>query len=157
VWERLALLAWLALDLVIVGQVVAWGAQGQLPVVQRHFGVILLAAMLITYVGQWTYMQSTEDIDGTRMAWLGNLVMSILFLLTALTRHPRVGLSYPAAWAKLLGSAFFAAAMIFARTIGTDSKQLSVQSRARVKPILFFLFATVLLFDSLYVYALRQL
>jgi hypothetical protein len=99
---------WLVLDAIIVLQCFWYSDYGTRGLGAGHWPVKIAVAVVYTYVAAAAvshFMASTADEGGFVAAWLINLAMSLLFVGTALLRPNGRGLSYIAAWSKMIGSA----------------------------------------------------
>jgi hypothetical protein len=99
--------SWLALDVGLLGQMIYYaskasgGLRGQS---FYHLQVLLL--LLLCLAGQMSFVRTFEDPLGFIVAFVINLVMSALFVQLYFERKPRLlGLNYPAAWLKMIGTA----------------------------------------------------
>lgn len=110
-WLRIL---WLVLDLVILGQLIRYGRkqpewQGRLSrlAAPRIFYALVVVSLLVAFVWQYTFVRLTIDQDGNTLAWFTNLVMSMLFVRSALYRQEVRGLSFAGGVAMLLGNCAF--------------------------------------------------
>ena len=136
--------AWLVLDVIVAFQLLYFGRklQGN-PYLYKYFYTIVTVSFVLALLGQMAKIEYYQDEYGTEIAWLINMVMSLLFIAMFCVRPDQKGLSYPAAWAKLLGSAVTAAGLLLLETPFAES------GYGR------FLFTTTLLSDLFYVFLLR--
>lgn len=165
---------WLALDLVIVIQLIRYGRERQPnDVVRRYFGVIVVGVLGLALVGHVTFYNHVTanaifpDHEGVVSAFLINLVMSVLFIGLYFARPNGEGLSKPIAWLKMLGTAALSLANVIAfRALGSKSLW-DVQIRPNRAPewqdvgkigpetidpgFLYFLFMAILIFDLVYI------
>jgi hypothetical protein len=138
-------LLWLALDLVILYQLLRWGAADQLPLIQAHFIPIVLGTLLLAAIGHFTFHCTYDDPGGEQAAFAINLVMSILFVFLLLRRSDLRGLSYAAAWLKMLGTLILSAV-----------NTALMYKEPRRYGFYLFLFAAIFLFDVLYICLFAQ-
>jgi len=138
-------LLWLALDLVILFQLLRWGAADQLPAIQAHFVPVVLGTLLLAGIGHITFHYTYHDPGGQEVAFTINLVMSVLFVFLLFDRPNLQGLSYAAAWLKMLGTLILSAV-----------NTALMYKEPRRYGFYLFLFATIFLFDALYVYLLTE-
>jgi hypothetical protein len=97
---------WFVFDVVIALQFFLYGrAQQVIPVLQRHFYLLAVATLLACSVGLYTFSFYFNDIQGAASSMTMNLVMSILYIFMLFNRPDCRGLSYPAAWLKMIGTA----------------------------------------------------
>lgn len=141
---------WFLLDLIIFGQLLAWGRNQQHdPVLRRYFYVVIAGLLILAYFGQTTFMVYNFDPDGTQIGWIINLIMSIFFIGLFFQRPRSEGLSFTAAWAKLLGSGAMGIVLV-----GLHGKRAGFEEA--LAPTGYydferFLVAAVAFFDLLYV------
>lgn len=97
---------WLAVDVVIVWQTLRYGAAFQrIPEIRRHFTVVFFVVFALGLVGQYTFVADYPDRLGLVVAFMINLVMSILFVIMYFDRRDdRRGISVGGAWFKMLGT-----------------------------------------------------
>jgi hypothetical protein len=133
-------LIWLALDLVILYQLLRWGAAEQVPLIRAHFIPIVLGTLVLAVIGHVTFHNTFNDPDGEDAAFAINLVMSILFVFLLFDRPDLRGLSYATAWLKMLGTLILSLLNVFIRRDDLKGYGFNL-----------FLFATIFLFDVLYI------
>jgi hypothetical protein len=111
---RWALISWLVLDLVILGQLFQFGwsqppLQRYLPSGSRKpvFNALLCGLLLMGFIWQYTWVSMVTDKDGNSLAWVTNAIMSALFVRSAIYRPSARGLSFAAGWAMLAGNCAF--------------------------------------------------
>jgi uncharacterized protein with PQ loop repeat len=110
-WARIL---WLVLDLVILWQLIRYGRnqpdlQRRIPrlAASRIFYALVVISLLVALVWQYTFVRLTTDQDGNTVAWFTNLVMSMLFVRSALFRQEVRGLSFAGGLAMLAGNCAF--------------------------------------------------
>jgi hypothetical protein len=138
-------LLWLGLDCVILYQLLRWGSAEQTPQLQPHFVLIVVGTLILATIGHITFHRTFKDPGGQEAAFAINLVMSILFVFLFFDRPGMHGLSYAAAWLKMFGTLILSIANC---TV--------MYKQARKYGFFLFLFATILLFDVIYVYLMTQ-
>jgi hypothetical protein len=145
---------WLALDLVIVSQLLRYGRKQQtIPQIFRLFFPILIGEYLLGMFGQWGYIDTYRDALGYEVAFVIDLVMSVLFLFQFFDRRDASNLAYAIGWFKLFGNVGVVVQCIF----------LFPEIHPFVRSFAFyhFLYVAILLFDLLYLvllwYARRAL
>jgi hypothetical protein len=142
--------AWLAVDVIIVYQTLRYGAVFQrIPEIRRYFHVIFFAVFALGFIGQYTFVADYPDRLGLVVAFMINLVMSVMFVFMWFDRRPdRRGISVGGAWFKMLG------------TLGT-----SIECHVVVRLIdpelgglgfLTFLCATIFVVDCIYIYLVSR-
>ncbi|HEX9895136.1 MAG TPA: hypothetical protein VGA78_14490 [Gemmatimonadales bacterium] len=171
--------AWLALDLVIVIQLVRYGKAVQThSLIRRFFYPIVAVTLVLAFIGhllfrrQFVTAQIMPDSDGLISAYAINLVMSVLFVFFLPGRHTRDALSVGAAWTKCLGTGLVSLGNYLAH-LGNPPPLYNVQYHPvgevawtslpprHLLPVnpdfLWYLAATVFLFDLLYIRLLYRL
>jgi hypothetical protein len=140
---------WFVLDVAIFVQTWLYGRRlSRAPEVRRHFHAVLLATLLAGAVGQWAFTRTFYDPMGFITAFAINLVMSALFIGLYFERRDRQGLSYAAAWLKLLGTLCTSIEChYFLPVIHPDKPSFAFPH---------FLYASIFLLDALYVGLLRR-
>ncbi len=140
---------WFVLDVVILYQLLRFGRNQQsIPEIGRHFYLVIVLTLALTYLGQLAFMLFYRDVDGDVMAWISNLLMSVLFVLMRFLRPDLRGLSYGAAWTKLLGSGLNALGLLLTAPFPFERHPSYL--------LLYFLFGSVFAFDSAYVWLLQR-
>ena len=133
---------WFILDTVIVWQLVRFGRKDQrIPDFRRYYRIGLLVIFVMAFIGHLTYHHAYRDQGGQQAAYAINFIMSILFVLMFYSRRDKQGLSYGAAWAKMLGTGILA----LATALSFISNPVPVQD------FLLFLFVGIFLFDVWYI------
>jgi hypothetical protein len=138
-------LLWLAIDSVILYQLLRWGAADQLPAIQRHFVPVVIGTLILAVIGHLTFYRTYEDPGGQEDAFAINLIMSVLFVFLFLGRPDMRGLSYATAWLKMIGTLIL--------SVGNF---IIMRTEAKKYGFFFFLFATIFLFDLIYVCLMAQ-
>lgn len=97
---------WLGVDVIIVSQLLLYGRAFQkIPEIRKGFYWIFAAIVAAGFVGQYTFVVDYSDRLGLVIAFLINLVMSILFVFMYFDRRDdRRGISVGGAWFKMLGT-----------------------------------------------------
>lgn len=139
---RLLRYAWLILDSVIVWQLFRYGRKEQrIPDFRRYFYISLLAIFAMAGTEQWTFRKAFQDFGGDEAAYSINLIMSVLFVLLFYARKDGHGLSYGAAWTKMVGTGVLS--LMSAISFKSNPNQTN--------DFMLFLFVTIFLFDILYI------
>jgi hypothetical protein len=115
---RWGLILWLVLDTVILWQLFAYGwrsdntllnrlpARGRRPI----FWALLIVLLVVFLYWQYAFVNVGTDRDGNTLAWVTDLVMSVLFVRSAVFRRPYGhGLSAAGGWAMLGGNCAYTA------------------------------------------------
>lgn len=99
--------SWVVLDVVLVVLLWKYGANGvRVPELKRHFHRAMPLTLGLCFVAQFSFVLTFGDLLGFIVAFIINLIMSALFIAMFFDRRPHyTGLSYPAAWLKMLGTA----------------------------------------------------
>lgn len=97
---------WLGVDVIIVSQLLLYGRAFQrIPEIRQGFYWIFAVVVFAGFVGQYTFVVDYSDRLGLVIAFLINLVMSILFVFMYFDRRDdRRGISVGGAWFKMLGT-----------------------------------------------------
>jgi hypothetical protein len=140
---------WFLLDVAIFVQLWLYGKQQQrVPEVRRFFHPIVLFTLVLGTLGQWAFTRTFYDPMGFITAFAINLVMSQLFIGLYFERRDLRGLSYPAAWFKLLGTLCTSIeCYYFLPIIHPHTDSFAFPS---------FLYGAIFLLDALYVFLLQR-
>ncbi len=97
---------WLLVDAVIVAQLLRFGQPFQrIPEIREHFYLVCAIVFGLGFVGQYTFVTDYPDRLGLVIAFLINLVMSVMFVIMYFDRRPELrGISKAGAWFKMLGT-----------------------------------------------------
>jgi hypothetical protein len=145
---RLLRYGWLILDSVIVWQLLRYGRKEQsVPDLRRYFYWAVLLVFLMAGIGNWTFRRAFQDQEGAIAAYIINFIMSILFVFLFYSRKDGHGLSYGAAWTKMLGTGI----------LSLTSAIIFISHPTAEFAFMLFLFASILLFDVLYTVLLHRL
>jgi uncharacterized membrane protein len=120
--ELWGLILWLVLDVIIFCQLLAFGsnqpwlqqylpARARLPV----FYVMVFGLFFLALAWQYLFISVKADKDGNSLAWITNLIMSLLFVRSAIARPTLSGLSFAGAGAMLAGNLAFMASGFLTR------------------------------------------
>jgi hypothetical protein len=94
--------SWLILDLVLLFEVLCWGAAAEpIGFIRDHYTTLVLAALGLLAGLQWLVYRAFEQKE--LQAYVVNLIMSALFIQMYFARHGQ-GLSLSIAWLKFLGT-----------------------------------------------------
>jgi hypothetical protein len=140
---------WFVLDVIIFAQLWLYGkAMQRIPEVQRHFHPIIVITLVLATLGQWAFTQTYYDPMGFITAFAINLVMSYLFLCMYFDRRDLRGISFAAAWFKLLGTLCTSIeCYFFLPVIHPDTSSFAYPQ---------FLYVAIFLLDALYIYLLYR-
>lgn len=142
--------SWVVLDLVLLALLWMYGANGvKVPELKRHFRLVMPLTLVLCFVAQLTFVLTFGDLLGFIVAFVINLVMSALFIAMFFDRSPHYkGLSYPAAWLKMLGTA----------CTSIQCAELFPAIRPDVPSwgFLYFLYVVIFLLDTTYVALLHR-
>lgn len=142
-WPHIVLRwAWLIADCVIVYQYFRFGKDNlEIPALKDHFYSASIFIFINAYVFQLTYRYHFYQPDGYDNAFLINCIMSLLFIHFFYQRSPSLsGLSYGAAWLKMVGTAILAGIYYTQRS----------QPMFRYS-FMIYLYASTFLYDVVYV------
>jgi hypothetical protein len=142
------LAAWFGLDLLLLAQAAIWGSdlsarapsEPSAPTLQ--WWTLLGAALIGAVTLEVMFIMNFDDENGILTAWVLNLIMSVLFIDLVRLRRRGAGLSYSAAWFKLLGSALNAV--------------WAILMLKPLEPALLALFVFVILLDLVYIWMLGR-
>lgn len=142
-------IAWLCMDVVIIGQLFYYGRDQQLfPQIKKHFHLVVISSLVFAFWGQYTFPHTYSDPDGFVLAFMINMGMSILFVFMLFARPDLRGLSYPVAWLKMLGTL----AESIMCTMWMPAKHPEIQDFS----FFYFLYATTFIFDCVYIILLAD-
>jgi hypothetical protein len=138
--------AWLLTDCLIVYQYFRFGKEAMgLPALKRYFYPLSIFLFINAYVFQLTYRYHFNDLRGYENAFLINFLMSLLFVRFFFLRPNMRGLSYGAAWCKLVGTAILA-------VVYSIQRQESIIRYG----FMIYLFASTFFFDVIYIVLLAR-
>lgn len=143
--------AWFLLDVAILYQLFRYGRKEQkIPELQRWFYPIVIVTLLLAFWGQYTFVTTFHDTLGFIAAFAINLVMSVIFPFFYFARRDLHGLSWGAAWCKLIGTGLASIQCIF---LFPKIHPLSPVAYSPLSPYSFFyfLFVAIFVFDCVYV------
>jgi hypothetical protein len=140
---------WFLLDVVIFVQVWMYGKPLQrMPEIRRHFHPILVLALIGGAIGQWAFTRTFYDPMGFITAFAINLIMSQRFIALYLERPDLRGLSYAAAWFKMLGTLCTSIECYYFLPVIHPMKESFAFPH--------FLFVSIFLLDAFYVFLLHR-
>ncbi len=138
--KRVLFGAWFGIDMLVFYQLLRYGKRVQvIPDIQRHFYAIVFLTFLWTFVGHLTFRVTFSDLGGVRVAFMQNMVMSVLFVFMLFSRRDLRGLSYGAAWFKMIGT-----------LIISVSDFLMVRGSQAEYGFMTFLYVSIVIFDAFY-------
>jgi hypothetical protein len=142
-WLRIL---WLVVDVVNVWLLVRYGKAVQsIPQIRDHFYSVLVWTFAFCYVGHLVLHHRLGGTADDESAYSINFIMSILFVFLFFNRPKQSGLSYGAAWAKMLGTGIMSLAAL-----------LAFMQHGVTHYFLEYLFVGVFIFDVLYIYMLHK-
>lgn len=137
-------MAWMAMDVVIVYQLVRFGRAVQvIEEIQRYYYVVLIGLFVIAYVMQLEYSRYYQDQLGFEDAYIINTSMSILFPFLYFARRNITNYAWAIAWLKMLGTGVTSIAMV-------TLLPRFYPSRSEFD-FMYVLYGTAFLFDAIYV------
>lgn len=149
IWWPLLNLGWLALDVVLVYQLLRFGpAMQRHPLLKRYFHVWVPLVALLGLWGQLSFVISFQDRLALVDAFGINLVMSALYIWTLFERPDLRGLSLTGAWLKLLGT--------LGTAIGAHVFLPLMNPQISRWAFLTFLCGAILVLDSVYIALLTR-
>ena len=140
---------WFVLDCIIIFQLFIYGKKAQLlPYLKEHYHVFLVTTLISAYFGMTYFIAYYDDHTGAESALIINLLMSVLFVFLFLQRNTMRGLSYGAAWTKMIGTALTSVVVYY----------LYPPEKPDQHDFRFLTFLSVLIFlwDILYIFLLRN-
>ena len=118
-------------------------------------------SLVLSFLGVYSFCLYFYDVYGLAVSFIMNLLMSVLFIPFLWARPNLRGISYPAAWAKMLGT--FAGGAVFCYLWWplqfADGKLVRYPywpEPMRPYWFLIYLYGTILIFDLLYIYLVRE-
>ena len=142
-WLRII---WLVVDVFNVWLLLRYGKAIQsVPEIKQHFYSVVVCTFALCYLGHLALHERFSDHPASDSAYSINFIMSVLFVFMYFNRRDLSGLSYGAAWAKMLGTGIMSLATVigFLKEGGTHF-------------FLEYLFACIFLFDVIYIYMLHK-
>jgi hypothetical protein len=99
--------SWVIIDLGLLALLWRDGRESlRVSALKPYFHLLLPAVLILCFVGQLTFVLTFGDLLAFIDAFIINLIMSALFIAMFFERQPNgVGLSYGAAWLKMIGTA----------------------------------------------------
>lgn len=141
---HIADIVWLAMDVVIISQLLMYGREQQAyREIREYFYPIVAVTFALAFIGQYTFPMTYRDEDGFVLAFIINMGMSILFVFMYIARPDHRGLSYRVAWLKMLGTA--CESIMCIEWMPAKHPELSNFS------FFYFLYITTFLFDCVYI------
>jgi hypothetical protein len=142
--------SWLTIDVGLLALLLRYGRAHQLIAeIKRNFFWIVPGLLVLCFIAQLTFVLSFGDLQGFIVAFMINLIMSVLFVFLYFDRSADLrGLNYPAAWLKMLGTA----------CTSVQCAQLLPLIRPDIPSWgwLNFMYITIFAFDALYVLLLHR-
>lgn len=137
--------SWVVIDVGLLASLWVYGPHNvKTPLLQRHFHSLLALGLVLCFIGQLTFVLTFGDLLGFIVAFVINLVMSALFIAMFFARQPHyTGLSYPAAWLKMLGTA--------CTSIQCAALLPAIRPDVPSWGFLYFLYIVIFLLDAVYV------
>ena len=99
--------SWVVIDVGLLLLLWKYGRENiPAPEIQNHFHAIVVGLLVLCFLAQVSFVFMFGDLLGFIVAFLINLIMSILFIQMYFDRREDLrGLSYGGAWLKMLGTA----------------------------------------------------
>jgi hypothetical protein len=96
---------WILLDLGLLAQLLRYGRPLQrIPEIRRWFHPLVALSLAGSYGFILLFADAFDDWSGGEIAFVTNLIMSLLFIFMYFERRDLRGLSYRAAWAKMVAT-----------------------------------------------------
>jgi len=151
---------WFFFDLVIVAQLFLYGKNAQVvPWVKDCFYPVAVGTLVAAAIGLYTFTFYFRDVKGVASSMTMNLAMSALFVPLLFSRPDLRGLSYAAAWLKLVGTAAGSVFLYFWWPAQFNDGRMITHAEIPEPPsygYLVFLYVAIFALDCLYVYLLGQ-
>ncbi len=151
---------WFFFDVVIVTQLFLYGKNAQVtPWARDWFYAIAGGTLLAAMVGLYTSTIYFRDVKGVASSMTMNLAMSALFIPVLFARPHLRGLSYAAAWLKLIGTAAGSVFLYYWWPAQFKEGRMITHPEIPEPPgygYMLFLYVTIFALDCLYVYLLGQ-
>jgi hypothetical protein len=135
------ILAWVALDAVIVWQLFRYGRSEQtIPEIRRHFPAVVLISLVLGATGNYTFAEFHPNEAAPLSGLILNFVMSLLFIFLIFARPNLRGIPWSGALFRVAGnSVIFFANIFLLREDGPGTRDFAL-----------FLFAGTALFDLIF-------
>lgn len=160
-WPLFWFKLWFYLDCLIFLEIVVFGKAWQRnPVIRSCFYFVLATTAIFAFIGERTYFNyvatpnNCTDYSTTmvNMAYMINLVASILFSFLLFSRPALAGLSYLAAWAKSIGTLLISIANVISlQYIPGMTETAAADQWLYPEYFLYFLMFTVTFYDVIYI------
>ena len=135
------ILAWAALDAVIVWQLFRYGrAQQTIDEIQRYFPFVVVGSLLLAAAGNFAFAQFHPDEAAPLSGLIINFVMSLLFIFLLFARPGLQGVGWGASLFRVAGNSVIFFANIF----------LLQENRPSMRGFVMFLFAGTAIFDLIF-------
>lgn len=135
------ILAWAALDAVIVFQLFRWGrAQQAIDEIQKHFPLIVVGSLLLAAAGNLAFARFHPDEAAPLSGLIINFVMSLLFIFLLFARPALQGIGWGASLFRVAGNSVIFIANIF----------LLQANKPSMRGFVMFLFVGTAIFDVIY-------
>lgn len=142
--------AWFSLDCILLYQLFRLGRHvTPLKHLREHWNKVVVLSLVFAFAVQHGFVQFYDDYFLIRDAWIINMVMSASFVFLYFDREPvgLVGLSWPAAWTKLIGNALYAVGLTIVHLQSANPHIAKEDSGW----FMYVLFLSTLFFDVLYI------
>lgn len=140
------ILAWAALDVVIIWQLFRYGrAEQAIDDIREHFPLIVVGSLLLAAAGNLAFARFHPDEAAPLSGLIINFVMSLLFIFFLFSRPGLQGIGWGASWFRVAGNSVIFLANIF----------LLRKNRPSMRGFVLFLFVGTALFDLLFMVLLH--
>lgn len=141
------ILAWAALDVVIVWQLFRYGRAWQtIDDIRRFYPFVVIGALLVAAVGNLTFARFHPDEAAPLSGLIINFVMSLLFIFLVFARPGLQGIGWGASLFRIAGNSVIFFANIF----------LLQANPPPMRGFVLFLFAGTALFDTIFLVLLHS-
>jgi hypothetical protein len=141
------ILAWAALDAVIVLQLFCYGrAQQTIDEIKRYFPFVVVGSLLLAAAGNLTFARFHQDEAAPLSGVIINFVMSLLFIFLLFARPTLQGIGWYASSFRVAGNSVIFLANIF----------LLQANRPSMRGFVMFLFVGTAIFDLIFMALLYQ-
>jgi hypothetical protein len=132
------ILAWVALDCVIVWQLFRYGRAAQIiDEIRQYFPFVVVGSLLLAAAGNFAFARFHPEEAAPLSGLMINFVMSLLFVFFLFARPALEGIGWGASWFRVAGNSVIFFANIF----------LLQENRPNMRGFVLFLFAGTAVFD----------
>ena len=151
---------WFVFDILIFLQLWRHGREAQvLEPIRNNFHVIMVGLMVAAPVAFWSFTGYFHDVKGVASSFGLNLLLSALYIFMLINRPDLRGLSYPAAWLKMIGSVTGAVFVYFWWPAQFKDGHLITHpdiSQPTTNSFMMFLYCGIFILDCIYIRLFAQ-